>query len=136
MCPAALKLPPNKSNGFNQTYNSKVTTDGARLGRKRVGGAKKDTAGLDGVTALPDHGADGAGRHVGDETGEERLALQVGVVGLEVLLGSGDQLDGGQLEAALLEALDDGADEAALEGVLDGLLRWSASRWVEGFGWR
>jgi hypothetical protein len=57
-------------------------------------------------------------------------------VGLEVLLGSGDQLDGGQLEAALLEALDDGADEAALEGVLDGLLRWSASRWVEGFGWR
>jgi hypothetical protein len=136
MCPAALKLPPNKSNGCNQTYNSKVTTDGARLGRKRVGGAKKDTAGLDGVTALPDHGADGAGRHVGDETGEERLALQVGVVGLEVLLGSGDQLDGGQLEAALLEALDDGADEAALEGVLDGLLRWSASRWVEGFGWR
>jgi hypothetical protein len=98
-----------------QTYNSKVTTDGARLGRKRVGGTKKDTAGLDGVTALPDHGADGAGSHVGDETGEEGLALQVGVVGLEVLLGSGDQLDGGQLEAALLEALDDGADEAALD---------------------
>jgi hypothetical protein len=115
--PAALKLASGK-----RTYNGKVTTDGARLGRKRVGGTEKDTAGLDGVTALPDHGADGAGSHVGDETGEEGLALQVGVVGLEVLLGSGHQLDGGQLEAALLEALDDGADEAALEEV--GVLVW------------
>jgi len=35
-------------------------------------------------------------------------------VGLEVLLGGGDELDGGELEAALLEALDDGADQAAL----------------------
>jgi hypothetical protein len=114
--PSFLKLlPENPMAHLVQTYNSKVTTDGARLGRKRVGGTKKDTAGLDGVTALPDHGADGAGSHVGDETGEEGLALQVGVVGLEVLLGSGDQLDGGQLEAALLEALDDGADEAALD---------------------
>jgi hypothetical protein len=42
-------------------------------------------------------------------------------VGLEVLLGGGDELDGRELEAAVLEALDDGADEAALwEGeVLD-----------------
>jgi hypothetical protein len=43
-------------------------------------------------------------------------------VGLEVLLGRGHQLDGGQLEAALLEALDDGADEAALEK--GGVLVW------------
>jgi hypothetical protein len=35
-------------------------------------------------------------------------------VGLEVLLGGGDQLDGRELEAAVLEALDDGADQAAL----------------------
>jgi hypothetical protein len=42
-------------------------------------------------------------------------------VGLEVLLGGGDELDGRELEAAVLEALDDGADEAALWGgeVLD-----------------
>jgi|TARA_R110002003_G_scaffold145_11_gene13433 hypothetical protein len=33
---------------------------------------------------------------------------------LEVLLGGGDELDGGELEAAVLEAGDDGADEAAL----------------------
>ena len=96
------------------TYNGEVTTDGAGLGSKGVGGTEDDTAGLDGVTALPDHGADGAGGHVGNETGEERLAGEVGVVGLEVLLGGGDELDGGKLEAALLEALDDGADQAAL----------------------
>lgn len=47
-------------------------------------------------------------------------------MGLEVLLGGGDELDGGKLETALLEALDDGADQAALEtGVRRGvLLMW------------
>lgn len=34
---------------------------------------------------------------------------------LEVLLGRGDELDGSELEAAVLEARDDGADEAALQ---------------------
>ena len=37
---------------------------------------------------------------------------------LEVLLGGSDHLDGRQLEAAVLEAGDDGADEATLLGVL------------------
>lgn len=112
--------------GGKSTYNGEVTTDGARGGGKGVGGAEEDTAGLDGVTALPDHGADGARGHVGNETVEEGLALEVGVVGLEVLLGGGDELDGGKLETALLEALDDGADQAALEtGVRRGvLLMW------------
>lgn len=35
---------------------------------------------------------------------------------LEVLLGWGDELDGGELEATLLEARDDLADEATLYG--------------------
>ena len=30
----------------------------------RSEGVKRTTAGLDGVTALPDHGADGAAQHV------------------------------------------------------------------------
>jgi hypothetical protein len=33
---------------------------------------------------------------------------------LEVLLGGGDELDGCELEAAVLEAGDDGADKTAL----------------------
>lgn len=39
---------------------------------------------------------------------------------LEVLLGRGDELDGSELEAAVLEARNDGADEAALRTVSNG----------------
>ena len=41
-----------------------VTTDGAGGRGEGVGGTEDGAAGLDGVTALPDHGADGAGAHV------------------------------------------------------------------------
>ena len=41
-----------------------VATDGAGSGGQGVGGAQDGTAGLDGVLALPDHGADGAAQHV------------------------------------------------------------------------
>lgn len=40
---------------------------------------KLTSASLDGVTALPDHGADGAGVHVLNETSEERLASEIRV---------------------------------------------------------
>jgi hypothetical protein len=43
---------------------SVVATDGARGGGEGVGGTEDGAAGLDGVTAFPDHGADGAGAHV------------------------------------------------------------------------
>ncbi len=36
-------------------------------------------AGLDGVTTLPDHGADGAREHVLNEASEEGLASEIGV---------------------------------------------------------
>ena len=55
------------------------------------------------------------GGHTGNQTGEEGLVAQVGVVLLEVLLGGSDELDSGELETAVLEAGDDGSDEAALE---------------------
>ena len=42
---------------------------------------KHTTASLDGVTALPDHGADGARVHVLNQTGEERLASEISVWG-------------------------------------------------------
>ena len=104
-----------RSNGA--TYNGEVATDGTRLGGERVGGTEDLAASLDGVTALPDHGADGAAAHVGNEPREEGLLGEVGVVLLEVLLGGSDELDGGKLEATVLEAGDDGADEAALSMV-------------------
>ena len=52
--------------------------------------------------------------HTGNQTGEEGLASEVLVVLLEVLLAGLDELDGSELEAAALEALDDGTNEATL----------------------
>jgi hypothetical protein len=54
------------------------------------------------------------GCRTGDQSGEEGLAGKVGVVLLEVLLSGADELDGSKLEAAVLEAGDDGANQAAL----------------------
>lgn len=50
----------------------------------------------------------------GDETLEEGLASEVSVVLLEVLLGGGGELHGNELEATVLEARDDGANESTL----------------------
>jgi hypothetical protein len=44
-----------------------------------VEAVKHTTASLDGITALPDHGADGARVHVLNQTREERLASEVSV---------------------------------------------------------
>lgn len=53
-----------------------VATDGAGGRGERVGGAEDGTAGLDGVTAFPDHGADGAGAHVWDLlVGDQEVVL-------------------------------------------------------------
>lgn len=52
----------------------------------------------------------------GDQTGEEGLAGKVGVVLLKVLLSGSAELDGSELEAAVLEAGDDGTNEATLGG--------------------
>ena len=46
------------------TYDGEVTTDGTGGGSQGVGGTEENTAGLDGVLALPDHGADRAAQHV------------------------------------------------------------------------
>lgn len=97
--------------------DGEVAADGAGLRVQGVGGTQQDTAGLDGINALPDHGDNGAAEHVLDQAGEEGLLLQVGVVALQVLLGGRDELEGHQLVAALLEAADDGADQAALDAV-------------------
>jgi hypothetical protein len=107
-----------------------VTADGAWGAVLGVCGTEDDAASLDGVTAFPDHGADGAGCHIcglcmsvlvdggggrggdgkrglwerrtGDETGEEGLLVQVFVVLLEVLLGGCDELETDELEAVVV----------------------------------
>ena len=50
-----------------------VSSDGAREGSLGIGLAKHHSSHLDDVEAFPDHGADWAGVHVLDQTGEEWL---------------------------------------------------------------
>ena len=108
-----------------------------RSRREGVRRAEHGTASLDGVKTLPDHRNHGARCHVLDQAGEEGLALEVSVVYtrdlsikfanrvydaqgltlLEVLGGSVDELEGNKLEATLLEAADDVADESTLDTV-------------------
>lgn len=57
---------------------------------------------------------DSCAARTGNEGREEGLVAQVGIVLLEVLLGGSDKLDGSELEAAVLEAGDDVANEATL----------------------
>ena len=67
--------------------DAEVSPDGARLRVLGVGLSEHDPAGGHHVEALPDHGQDGAGRHVLDQPGEEGLRGQVGVVLPQVILG-------------------------------------------------
>lgn len=97
--------------------NGVVTSDGTRGALQGVGGAEDGTALLDNVLTLPDGSEDGARAHVGEETGEETLGLEVLVVLTEESLGGLGELDGNKLEAALLEAGEDGGNEAALDSV-------------------
>lgn len=54
----------------------------------------------------------------GDETLEEGLGGEISVVLLEVLLAGGGELHGNELEATVLEARDDGANESTLVDIV------------------
>ena len=66
--------------------------------------------------------------HVLDETGEEGLFLEIGVVLLEVSLAGRDELHGGELEAAALEARDDLTDETCVRAKVFSLLGLEGGR--------
>ena len=97
--------------------DAEVTADGAGLGVEGLGGTEHLAAGDDGVVALPDHSADGAGGGVVDETAEEALGGQIGVVLLEVGTSWGAHLHGDELEAFSLEAGDDRSNESSLDTI-------------------
>ena len=97
--------------------NAVVATDRAGSGSKRVRGTKERTALLHDILALPDHSHDRTRRHVLDQTWEKWLALKVLVMLLKVVFTSVHQLHGHKLVATVLEALDDLANETALDTV-------------------
>lgn len=97
--------------------DAQITPDGAGGRFGGVGGAEHDASGADGVEPLPHHGDYGARAHVLDQPWEEGPGGQVGVVLLQQLLARPHEFEGDELEALLLEALDDLADDAALDAV-------------------
>lgn len=66
--------------------DAEVSADGSGQGIGGVGGSQHLAAGLDDVQALPDHGDDGSGAHVVDQSGEEGTGAQVSVMLLQELL--------------------------------------------------
>lgn len=94
-----------------------VAADGAGGGGERVGGSEENTAGLDGITTFPDHGADWSAAHILDESWEEWLGGEILIVLLEVLLAGSHQLDSGKLESTSLESSDDRANESTLDAI-------------------
>lgn len=100
--------------------DGEVEADGAGGGVGGLGGAQQLATDGEGVLALPHHAHDGAGRHVGDQAGEEGLGGQVLVVLLQQSLGGRHHLQGNQLQALALEAGDDLANQAALDACING----------------
>merc|ERR1719180_700916 len=97
--------------------DGEVSPDGPGEGSSRVRLTKHNTTSLHCVQTLPNHGADRAAGHVGDEAAEESLAGEVGVVLLQVLHGGLHHLHRDQLETLLLKARDDLAHKATLDAV-------------------
>lgn len=97
--------------------DAEVTTDGSGLRSQRVGGTQHNSASLDNFSAFPDHGDDGARKHVGDQLGEEWLLSKILVVILEQCLSWLHKLEGHKVVASALEPLDDLSNEASLDSV-------------------
>jgi hypothetical protein len=108
--------------------NAKVSTDGSHRAVTGHGGTEHLASLKTGVLALPDHGNHWSRDHVRDETREELLALQVGVVVLHVLLGGASHLHGDQLVSLLLKATDDFSNKSSLDAIRLNLKRRKTGR--------
>lgn len=60
-----------------------VTTNASGAGISGVCGAQHNTASLDDIQTFPDHGDNGAGTHVGNQSGEEGTSSQIGIMFLQ-----------------------------------------------------
>ncbi len=100
-----------------------VATNGAHLGGFRLGRADDFADERDAFDAFEDDGDDGAGHHVGDVVVKGLFAAagnhlaDVFVVGAVVVFGRFDHLHTDDFETDTLEALEDFAGEATLDGV-------------------
>ena len=97
--------------------DAEVAADGAGGGLGAEGGAHHVAGDGDGVLALEGEDDDGGGGHEVDEAGVEGLGLVGLVVGFGEGAGDLGEFEADELEAFFLEAGEDFAAEAALDGV-------------------
>ena len=98
-------------------FDAVISANGSRSRVTGHGGSKHFASFLYDTGTFPDHGADGSTGHVGNETGEEFLFLEVFVVLFHVFLTRGGQLHGDQLVSLLFETLDDFSNESTLDAI-------------------
>ena len=109
--------------GVTEAHVGVVAADGAHLSRFGFGGADDFADEGDGFDAFENHGDDGAGHHVVEVVAEGLFAAagdhfaDFFVVGAIVILIGHDHLHADDFEADALEALEQLADDAALDGV-------------------
>ena len=109
--------------GIAEGHVGVVATDGAHFGGFRLGGADDFADERDSLDAFENHGDDGTGHHVGDVVVEGLFAAtgnhltDVFVVSAVVVFGRFDHFHADDFEADAFEALEDFADETALDGV-------------------
>merc|ERR1719244_1993050 len=86
--------------------DTKISSDGARLAVSGISFPQHNSAGLDSVLTLPDHGDNRATSHVLHQTREETSSRQISIMLPKVSLARLHHPDGHQLEPLGLEPLD------------------------------
>ncbi|MBG9498227.1 hypothetical protein ABE44_03430, partial [Bacillus thuringiensis] len=97
--------------------DAQVSPDASWFGVSWVRLSQHHPGELHNVLPLPHHGEDGSRGHVFAESSVEGRVLQVQVMFLHVILRRLKEFASHQLEASLLEALDDLATQAPLDAI-------------------
>ena len=104
-------------NDIPANLNAEIPSNGTWLRISWIGLAQHHSACLHHIEPLPYHGHHRPLVHVLHQPWEERTVFQVNVVLLQVFLRSPKELHGHQVEALLLEALDDLSRQATLHAI-------------------
>ena len=97
--------------------DAKVSSDSTGSGIARLGCSQELTTLGGCIVTLPNHRENWGGLHELNKTTEERLLLEVGIMGFEVGLRWLDKLHSDKLEAFLLESRNDGSAKVALDTI-------------------
>jgi len=97
--------------------NAEISTDGTRLGSKRLGLSQHLTSLFDNILSLPAHAYDRSRRKEVDKTGEERLLGKISIVGSSHFLGGPDHFESYKFVSTLFETGNDISYDCTLDSI-------------------